>query len=522
MKSLFQDWDQRIRGGDAASVKISVETWIKQFPDKVGEHRLELAQILRRLGQFQRALRILHPLIRPSARKEARQALPPELIEYAGSLIQNGSLGEGRSLLEPIRFEDWPQRNLFLAFSHFAEWNYLKAEPLLRDYCKHPLIDDYARLIGHVNWAAALVVNRQWEEALQVLPILLSELQERSLSLLYFNTLEIMLQMLIFKGDLEEAQDLLTKMNQSRVSQPTHLLNKLYFKKWELVLESLQGSHKTADLLTRFECLRQTAVENKFSNVVRDCDRWRAQIFKEHDRMDQVYWGTRWKSYRTILELDNPWYDPQKSPSTPWHSLHSTPSTHRSRDFLIPVSIMNSSELPSRLLKVLWSDFYSSCSSGELINSLYEKEFYHPEFSIRKLHQVIHRAKDLLRTQKIPMTLGIEKAEYILGAKGDWTIILRTDGLNTLEEELSSKQKNSKLYALGSNNQVSALKTFTRQWRSLIEVRTSPRWYSSTQLALALKVSSRTCRHYLRLLAQTPLIEVRGHHKQTRYRLKEL
>ena len=171
------------------------------------EERLELASLCRRTGWFQGALVVLAPIVRPSSRSRV-QASDAEKTEYASNLIQMGSRQEGRLLLSEVS-PSWHPKYFVEALSYFSEWNYHAAIPLLRRYLDWPEIQPYARIIGQVNLAAALVFENEIHEAETLLRHLKETCEREGHSLMLGNVYEIWSQ-LALKQDQTVEKHLVT------------------------------------------------------------------------------------------------------------------------------------------------------------------------------------------------------------------------------------------------------------------------------------------------------------------------
>ena len=159
IQTEIEEMDQAIRAGKASHVPTLVR---KLSQSKIRrEDRAPLAAIAWRVNLPFIGVKLLNPLVRPTSKKPVNPT-PFEKEEYGVSLIKVGAIEEGRKILEDLEPAAQPRSLLYRAFAHIAQWEYQQSIPLLEQYLGQSNLENYPRLVGEANLAAALVYERKF------------------------------------------------------------------------------------------------------------------------------------------------------------------------------------------------------------------------------------------------------------------------------------------------------------------------------------------------------------------------
>jgi hypothetical protein len=484
-------WDEQIKSGLSAKVHDEILKLIAQ--ERVPRvKRLAVAGILRRVGCFEQAIGLLYPIVRPSE-KNPVAASPAEVVEYASNLIQSGCIYEGRSLLNLISAKAFPQRDLFLGFSYFSEWDYQSSVPLLERYVQSELISPYQKLIGEVNLFAALVASEK-NDAAEVLRVhLKSELTVSQNLLLFANCCEIESQLLIHSKKFKESEAHLQKIEPlfKKLGAPYCF----YIGKWYWVAKIGWAQDRNKNIepqIKQFQKFRAQFNGDHFPEVARDCDRWLGYFLKDDSLLNQVYWGTPWLAYRTKIAKENPWFEPKRL-KTIWPTPHLG-----TKAVLSAPLIWNTEILPMRFLQILFSDFYVRWSMGSFSSKLYPTEFYSPQFTPQKLKHVAFRARQFLKEQSIPIQINLKKNKWFLSSRRHFFLGVTKKTGNDFK---------------GNWRMCDFILMCNKVWDQ------KNLWFCSSEMAHLLKMPQRTCLYYLQQGLKLKLFQKKGQLKTSRYRL---
>jgi hypothetical protein len=415
----------------AASLE-AIDAWIRQGKLKVAarrlkevapgpgtEARLEFARLCRRAGVPMLGLRALKPIVRPGARLrgDAGRASPAALTEYAALLLRLGAATEATRWLARVRTEDTPDKLLFEAFACFRQWDYAAAIAPLERYCQDPRVTPYSRLVGQVNWAAALVLERQDAQAERLLGRLAQATLAGGHDLLYGNTLETWIQLRVFQGRPGEALEFLAEVERRGFIRPG--AEGILFRKWAAIArrcadpDDRRARRSLADLAVEARGLGSW-------EVARDCDFHEARLTRDRALMERLYFGTPYPAYRArIVALG---FEPAQSvvdwclgpPGVPKPrdilDVRTGVVAGRARDELRPGS------LGLRLIQTLASDFYRPWRLAELHAALYPGQHFDPESSSLRVHQLLRRARAALAQARSSIRIEENRETYRLAS----------------------------------------------------------------------------------------------------------
>lgn len=391
-KALLAQCDKDIRAGrigKAAKLLHQLNT------SQVGrEWKLPLAKMCRRSGQIGVGLRLLTPLVLSQAHKLLSTATDEEMAEYAVLLQRHGSVGEALRLLERIPAEKVPESLLFRAFCHFNSWRYQAAIPLLERYLSS-IDQDYPRLVGHVNLAAALAMCRMHDRALATLAKALEEARRGEHRRLEANCLELRAQVFIQMGMFAKAREDLELGVRLLDSASVH--DTMFLSKWAAVIEA-----ETSRNIAPLERMREEASSRRLWETVREAD---LQILKvEFDTVlhEKLVFGTPFESYRERVAIET------------------------GVNLLVQHTVIGDGQVPCldvfsgdfqggadlkpgsknhQLIEILSRDLYRPAKVGGLFAGLFPGEYFDIFSSPDRVHQILRRTRAWLKKSKTPLAI---------------------------------------------------------------------------------------------------------------------
>lgn len=361
-----------------------------------------LAELCRRVGWQENAVRILHPVVRPSGR--ARWKLgPAELAEYAANLSFVGASAEALQILRELNSRQEPRALLFQAFALFGQWDYHQALPLLRTYCDLEVLTDYERQVGNINLLAALVNTGNFEECLERAESFIGTVPARSL--LWTNALEIQAQAHIFMNSHDKAQRCFEQM-----AEAPHMRGaayQLFIDKWRIFNE-LRTHGVSKSLLKQFDQVTELAREQKRWETVRDCGFLKAWASDDEELARMVFFGSPYPEYRRRI-ISRMEISVDIGDSFVWTLKEGRGG--KSLDLRYAPVFLKDGDLPLRLLDILVSDFYRPQALASVAARLFPGEYYHPTHSLNKINQVLLRLRQTLDSEGLGL-----KVEWVRGA----------------------------------------------------------------------------------------------------------
>lgn len=434
---LADEIDALIRAGSANAARRKLGGLARRKVPR--PDALPLASLARRANLPGLALRLLNPIVRPSAKHVAR-ASEAEAAEYAASLVRVGAVAEALEILKSIDGARHPEALLFESFALMTQWDYAATIPLLTRYLASPGLDAYAKLVGKVNLAAALVQERRHAPARACLEELRLETREPGLSLLHANSLELSAQQAVGERRWREAEHYLRDADQAL--RDSGSLDELFVRKWMAILALLRdGDAAAKSLIAR---VRDEALARRHWETVRECD-FHSAIVAHDDRLAvHLYFGTPFESYRRRIvaerggKLDLP-------DRYPWALGDATPGMKRvDLDHLLGEAIPGDEPLKvgqamHRLLATLASDFYRPRRIATLHAELYPREYFNPLSSPNRVHRVVHRLKRWLRRGRSPLVVVEENGMYRLHGMRPCRLVVPRGRTNARSEHLLSR-----------------------------------------------------------------------------------
>ncbi len=425
-----------------------IDGWIKEGQSRLAIRALEkirsskipralalpIASLARRVNLTLLAVRLLHPYVRP-ANRSMSPATAGETAEYAAALSYLGATGEALSLLQTVPVDQVPQALLYQSFALFAQWQYRAAIPLLDRYLKSKELDPYARLVGNVNLAAALVFEGDYPRAESILTELMRQTTQPERTLLRGNVLELLAQATLFQRRYEKAQNYLQLA--AEALQNSGGLSALLVQKWTAILQLLRQPKSVKDRAALHQ-VRKEGKARRNGEVVRDCDLFDAVTGQSAELFLQVYFGTPFEPYRArALSLYGVQVD---LPSRyVWNPFGGKPPT-KVLNLAVPESMGRGIRPPTpalfRLLQVFALDFYRSHRLPTLFGWLYPSEHFNPTTSGARTYRILERLREWFKQNRLPFVIEETNGFYRLGAHRAFGIELGRKIL-VLEDETS-------------------------------------------------------------------------------------
>ena len=279
----FSEFETMVRAGQGGAVQQII---LQLNPAQLNRYeKIKFANLSRRVGLPQMAIRLLRPIIRP-ADGSVSFADDEEKCEYGAALIKEGLVGEGLKLLATLDPVKNAQADLFTSFGLFTRWDYAGAEPLLRRYLKTGL-NDYQAMVGKTNLAAALIFLNKLDEAEDLLLGLRDDAEKTQSKLIQSYCYELLGQ--TYLGCLDFAQANRSFLKAGSESQHSSTSVPFMVKKWLAITQLLEN--ETAES-AELDAVIKEAIERRDFETVRTCDFHRAVALKDEALAKKVFFGT--------------------------------------------------------------------------------------------------------------------------------------------------------------------------------------------------------------------------------------
>lgn len=406
---LLEQCESYVRAGeDSLAVRELSRLECADIPRAL---RLGYANLCRRLSLIAQGLKILSPVVLQNRDFRGRAPSAAETAEYAVLLQRTGAVSEALRLLQSLDPREWPQTRLLQAFCHFNRWEYEAALPLLHQYLDSP-IDAYARFVGQVNQAAALIVVGRLEEAEPLLAGMLQRTQELGHHRLRGNCFELRSQIHLSRGhfskarlDLEEALE---------VFKGVGGLDSFFAMKWQAVLDTLESGDPT-----KIAPLIETAKQRRDWETVREATLFAQKACFDRQGFHHLYFGTPFPGYRDRIER----YLGQK-PSREDFILGSESAPRLDLETgLGGVELKGGSKI-HQVLAALLRDLYRPQSLGGLFDELFPGEHFNVESSPNRVHQLLARTRRWLVQEGLAVRVVEDQSHYALQVQGDFAFRL--------------------------------------------------------------------------------------------------
>ncbi len=411
--------DKLIQAGEIEESKIRLAA-IR--PLRLPREQLSyFANLLRRTGQADEALKVLRTFVRPKS-KTPQKALVGEVFEYAVSLISLGAINEGCKLLEPISAEEHPEKLLHLAFARISLWNYEAATEILEKYLAVTPLNSYPRLIGSVNLLSCYVYL-EYDKSEQLIEELLSQTHDQKHKRLRCSIFRFKTQRHLSKNEIPQAKESL-EQSMAYVESGSSI-DALLFEKWRVITE-LQEHGPSLKVRGALNALRPKAEELQSVETHRDIDFYEALYFDDREKLLSVYFGTPYKSYREkiIQSYQRHFQRSFTVPETYTRTLRPLRSEGQQK-VKGTIRIDNGAnsfsqeklrpgQLPQALFRLLVSDFYKPVELYKIHNDLFTEHFFNSSSTVTRIRQLVHRLNVWFDEALVPLQIHSRKGFYTM------------------------------------------------------------------------------------------------------------
>ncbi len=416
VEELISKWDVFLREGNIDGVKNSLFTLYSIKIER--HHRQPIASLLRRAGCYNTGLKVLHPALFFKDRTERTDIKSWDLAEYALLISEIGIPQQAIQYFARVDAKQVPMKNLYMAFCFFKMWNYKEAEKYLIRYIGSIGISDYERLLGQINLLAAMIENDNLEKANQLLKTLRLSIMASENIRIKSNFLELEAQYFIKVGDLVKAESLLGEAEQ--LARKNMERDGLYIRKWLAYLQakktkSLQPLHSFSKEAQRFQEWES----------LRDCEFLKLKVSFDPKRFAQLFVGTPKPAYRNRLLNSFEILEPPKMAYLGKPNASDTVDVLQAR--FRDQEIFALGRPLHQMFYALCSDFYAAQPVGALFHSTFPEEYYDPNSSPNRIHQLIFRLREEFLRNNLG---GVQVLEF------DGTYSLQTDNKTLLRLEL--------------------------------------------------------------------------------------
>lgn len=382
----------------------------------------EFANLLRRAGLIDRGIRLLNPIVR--SEMEFISPTSEEKIEYAVLLTRLGAFAEAREILNGLDQSSYPEILLYLTFTLTPEWRYQETIEPLQSYLSLSNDQFYLRLVAKVNLIAALIFSGQDRDLDRLLSEAISEAESQQSWFLLGSLYELSAQWEISRSRLDTAERALDMALAHLKKSGT--VESLYVHKWRIVLNLMRDPLSDAcyQEMTR---LRKDSLKAKEWEILRDCDFHDLRFRRNSDLFVHLVAGSPMTAYRERLFTE---FSHFKIPDSLYSWQLSGERASPSRQIYLDTgsygngkSFIEAGQLPHRLLRLLARDFYRPQRLASLAAEIFPGEVYHPHSTPLKLHQVVKRLRETIRSQKIPLRISVESGSISLYGIRNCTVI---------------------------------------------------------------------------------------------------
>lgn len=381
---LLQQLEEKLKGGRTKEVLVHLSSInISQLPRA---DRLPFAELARRAGSPELAVKFLIKIIYPHSRKHHIQATTDEYLSYASALRALGFLKEAKDILKNVNEEISPAVLLQRALLLFSEWKYHEAIRILKKFINSKKISDYQKIIGQVNLLSAYISSENYDKAYTLACILLEKTKEKSFHLLHGNCLELISQYYIFTNQYTKAKESLASAE--HVLKDFSGIYFYYVKKWQFIL-MLLSQDKPADFDQQLLTFKEMAQSKNFSEIVRDLDFFKYLSEKNETQLMHVLVGTPIPSYlqRAQFLMKRKFSLPSK---VVLNENNSIIFDYKNHHFLFK-------PLLRKLIWLLSKDFYKPISVGQVFSVLYPEECFNPETSVKRIDSLVYRLNNYFK-----------------------------------------------------------------------------------------------------------------------------
>lgn len=411
--------NELIRAGQSDAARAQLDKVCRLSPPP--RIAFALAELAKRLGQSNLAVRLLSPLVQSN---EGLTGSDYERAEYALNLMRLGGRQEAETILQKIDAKKCPVVSLYRAWGAQLKWDQAQAISHFKEYLTWKEAPIFQQLVAKVNLCQALVAEEKFSDPELKIDELVRLTAEKSHGSLHLQLLQLGAQACLLKGELGQAHDWIAKAEGALGNQSGPDL--LGVKKWRMVLE-LASEKDSPNGKAANEALRREALKRKDWETVRDCDRALAIWAKDMSAAERVLFGTPFEAYRKRLLLS---LGEKFRPSAHFDRKLGPPGS-------APVMVLATGEIEGapgsvkvgqavhRLLSAVASDHYRPLPLVGIFSAVYPGESYHPITSPMRVHRVIQRFRAWAKETNLPLEIEYHSEGYSLTA--DRPLVLRQE-----------------------------------------------------------------------------------------------
>ncbi|MGE4132758.1 MAG: tetratricopeptide repeat protein [Bdellovibrionales bacterium] len=379
--------------------------------------RLPMANLGRRAGLFQSALKILRPAIFLNKNEFSQDAHERELAEYAVILERCGAVSEALQLLNRVSNpKQAPEAMLYKAFCLFKTWRYGEAIGDLKRYLQL-VRDPYSHFVGHVNLAAALVAEFQYQEAHELLSELISQAQASGYGRLRGNCFELRSQTHMLQGRFHQAEFDLSSAYQ--IFRHDRTLDQFFVEKWRAVLIALRSSD-----LDPLQAIQAKARRRRDWESVREGDLFACKVNAEEPRLARLYFGTPFSAYRNRIHR---MLEKRPESESYIHGIGKSPCLDLATGEIEGGVPIKPGKSLHQVLGLFMRDLYRPIRIGEIFSSLFPNEHFNPYSSPGRVHQTLFRLRQWLSENDLPVVISHSGREYSATITGPFAVRLSSD-----------------------------------------------------------------------------------------------
>jgi hypothetical protein len=269
-----------------------------------------------------------------------------------------------------------------------------------------------------MNLAACFqFMDTHHDEKAKLLDSILASSRANSWDRMRKNACELSAQAALDRRDWAAVEDFL------RQAETLSSADDLLIEKWRAVA-AFRRDPDVPEAAERLFALRRRAEAARDWETVRDCDFYRASLWRESDLMAHVYFGTAHRPFRRrVLRASGEWFT---IPSRyVWRSAATAGGDGEARVFDLvtgrfqegPVGLRPGLKL-MRLFRFLASDFYRSFQLGSAFAHLYPGEYFDVDSSPARVRRTVDRLRGWLAETGLNINIICDEGRFRLSHSG--------------------------------------------------------------------------------------------------------
>ena len=415
-------WEQEIRSGRGSEIAASIRkvnpsrTPLKLMP--------RVANLARRAGEYKFALTFLKKAFLEAREKPfANEAL---VAEYAANLTEVGATSVAERLLAQFENPTYEMTPFYRALLWMKKWEYERVPDEIATF-KKICSDPYKLKVADVNLVSALILLKRNSEAAKLLkaldqnvdlPPMLRGIVDEQKGELLFSSGKRKEARLHFEGSLK---------NISQSNNPSAL----YAEKWLNIIDLYDFPWE--EIEDRWSNFSKKIQARGFWEIHRELEKHFAIRFDRKELLTKLYFGTPLIAYRRLLlsqsKLVPPEYFQYPSDLDANVVLYfpKLEIVKQGKKLKVPVSI-------AKALFALTRDLYRPAAVGSLFETLYPRDYYHPQFATKRVHQIIARVREFERKHKLGFGIQSSKFGFELVVKKGFRIVYSNQEPSDVEQ----------------------------------------------------------------------------------------